>query len=262
MRRRGTASPARAPGAAPPNARFKAADPEQDAISAEDSLFGLLLGVHLLARVVGALLMPIMDCDETFNFLEPTHFLAHGFGFQTWEYRCIPAAAALPRPPHAAGAARSSRFAPTHTCCPTLALPTCWASSCPPSASLSSPSAPRSRSRAHSASGFSAAPSRAPSVREWAATPSSSCSSRLAWHTPRQVRASPPTRPPPPQLHTGPPQPSCPARSRCTHSWRPSPSTCAAVSCLACVPIDPPDCLLLPPVRTPLTPRRRPARSS
>ncbi|CAG2180357.1 unnamed protein product, partial [Oppiella nova] len=26
------------------------------------------------------------DCDETFNYWEPTHYLIHGTGFQTWEY--------------------------------------------------------------------------------------------------------------------------------------------------------------------------------
>jgi alpha-1,2-mannosyltransferase len=40
----------------------------------------------LLPRVASALLSPIADCDETFNYWEPLHFLLHGFGFQTWEY--------------------------------------------------------------------------------------------------------------------------------------------------------------------------------
>lgn len=26
------------------------------------------------------------DCDETYNYWEPLHFLVHGYGFQTWEY--------------------------------------------------------------------------------------------------------------------------------------------------------------------------------
>lgn len=29
---------------------------------------------------------PIQDCDETFNYWEPTHYLSHGYGLQTWEY--------------------------------------------------------------------------------------------------------------------------------------------------------------------------------
>jgi len=28
----------------------------------------------------------ISDCDETYNYWEPTHFLLYGKGFQTWEY--------------------------------------------------------------------------------------------------------------------------------------------------------------------------------
>jgi alpha-1,2-mannosyltransferase len=40
----------------------------------------------VLPRMASALLNPIADCDETFNYWEPLHFLLHGFGFQTWEY--------------------------------------------------------------------------------------------------------------------------------------------------------------------------------
>ncbi|XP_051896010.1 alpha-1,2-mannosyltransferase ALG9 isoform X3 [Pristis pectinata] len=38
------------------------------------------------ARFCAALLSNISDCDETFNYWEPTHFLLYGTGFQTWEY--------------------------------------------------------------------------------------------------------------------------------------------------------------------------------
>lgn len=37
-------------------------------------------------RVLAALYSPIADCDETYNYWEPMHYLMHGFGFQTWEY--------------------------------------------------------------------------------------------------------------------------------------------------------------------------------
>ena len=30
--------------------------------------------------------MPIMDCDETYNYWEPLHFIMYGSGMQTWEY--------------------------------------------------------------------------------------------------------------------------------------------------------------------------------
>lgn len=40
----------------------------------------------LLARLASAALNIIHDCDETFNYLEPLHYLLHGSGMQTWEY--------------------------------------------------------------------------------------------------------------------------------------------------------------------------------
>ncbi|XP_049331437.1 alpha-1,2-mannosyltransferase ALG9 [Astyanax mexicanus] len=38
------------------------------------------------ARFCAALLSNISDCDETFNYWEPTHYLLYGKGMQTWEY--------------------------------------------------------------------------------------------------------------------------------------------------------------------------------
>lgn len=38
------------------------------------------------AGLVAALFAPIQDCDETFNYWEPAHYLSHGYGLQTWEY--------------------------------------------------------------------------------------------------------------------------------------------------------------------------------
>ena len=35
-------------------------------------------------RVLSVALAPISDCDETFNYWEPLHYLLYGFGFQTW----------------------------------------------------------------------------------------------------------------------------------------------------------------------------------
>ena len=40
-------------------------------------------------RTCGAIWSIIMDCDETFNFWEPGHFLVYKHGFQTWEYRYV-----------------------------------------------------------------------------------------------------------------------------------------------------------------------------
>ncbi|KUI68276.1 Alpha-1,2-mannosyltransferase alg9 [Cytospora mali] len=42
--------------------------------------------LFLAANLFSALFNPIQDCDETFNFWEPTHYLSHGYGFQTWEW--------------------------------------------------------------------------------------------------------------------------------------------------------------------------------
>jgi len=46
----------------------------------------LALWVFLAANILSALYSPIEDCDETFNYWEPTHYLSHGYGLQTWEY--------------------------------------------------------------------------------------------------------------------------------------------------------------------------------
>ncbi|XP_071527960.1 alpha-1,2-mannosyltransferase ALG9 [Panulirus ornatus] len=40
----------------------------------------------LSARLCAAIWALINDCDETYNYWEPTHFLLYGKGFQTWEY--------------------------------------------------------------------------------------------------------------------------------------------------------------------------------
>jgi len=34
----------------------------------------------------GGVHAPVMDCDETYNYLEPLHYTTHGTGMQTWEY--------------------------------------------------------------------------------------------------------------------------------------------------------------------------------
>ncbi|XP_069676625.1 alpha-1,2-mannosyltransferase ALG9 isoform X1 [Periplaneta americana] len=47
-----------------------------------DTAFKALLS----ARFCAAIWNYISDCDETFNYWEPSHFLLFGKGFQTWEY--------------------------------------------------------------------------------------------------------------------------------------------------------------------------------
>lgn len=41
-----------------------------------------------VSRGLGALVNIVHDCDEVFNYWEPLHYLVHGTGMQTWEYRC------------------------------------------------------------------------------------------------------------------------------------------------------------------------------
>ena len=42
--------------------------------------------ILLLFNMMSAFLNGITDCDETFNYWEPLHYLLFGNGFQTWEY--------------------------------------------------------------------------------------------------------------------------------------------------------------------------------
>ncbi|KAL7771005.1 hypothetical protein CFE70_000945 [Pyrenophora teres f. teres 0-1] len=42
--------------------------------------------IFALANLVAAVFSPIQDCDEVFNYWEPSHYLNHGYGLQTWEY--------------------------------------------------------------------------------------------------------------------------------------------------------------------------------
>lgn len=39
-----------------------------------------------LINALAAAFAPIQDCDEVFNYWEPTHYLNRGSGLQTWEY--------------------------------------------------------------------------------------------------------------------------------------------------------------------------------
>lgn len=56
-------------------------DPLLWAPERKTALFALFL-----LRMLGAMLLPISDCDETFNYWEPMHWMMYGYGFQTWEY--------------------------------------------------------------------------------------------------------------------------------------------------------------------------------
>ena len=47
---------------------------------------GIVFSVFLAINLLAALYTPIQDCDEVFNYWEPTHYLNHRYGLQTWEY--------------------------------------------------------------------------------------------------------------------------------------------------------------------------------
>ena len=42
--------------------------------------------ILLTLRTVSVCLNLVWDCDETYNYWEPLHFILFGDGFQTWEY--------------------------------------------------------------------------------------------------------------------------------------------------------------------------------
>ncbi|KAF2835066.1 glycosyltransferase family 22 protein [Patellaria atrata CBS 101060] len=42
--------------------------------------------VFFAVNTFAALYAPIQDCDEVFNYWEPSHYLTHGSGLQTWEF--------------------------------------------------------------------------------------------------------------------------------------------------------------------------------
>lgn len=44
------------------------------------------LAVLLPVRMLSAKSFIVQDCDEVYNYWEPCYYLAHGSGFQTWEY--------------------------------------------------------------------------------------------------------------------------------------------------------------------------------
>jgi alpha-1,2-mannosyltransferase len=55
-------------------------------VQSYNTLGFFVLSTLIFARVAGAWLLPVMDCDETYNYWEPLHFLIYGTGKQTWEY--------------------------------------------------------------------------------------------------------------------------------------------------------------------------------
>jgi alpha-1,2-mannosyltransferase len=46
----------------------------------------VIVPLYCCYRIYVAPFMPIMDCDEVYNYWEPLHFMLFGSGHQTWEY--------------------------------------------------------------------------------------------------------------------------------------------------------------------------------
>ncbi|KAK9331945.1 Alg9-like mannosyltransferase family-domain-containing protein [Lipomyces starkeyi] len=46
----------------------------------------IAFAIVVAIRTICAHYSIIPDCDEVFNYWEPTHYLTHGFGLETWEY--------------------------------------------------------------------------------------------------------------------------------------------------------------------------------
>lgn len=61
---------------------------KEDKMKNRNQMDGVLktFGMFFVARFISAIFNNINDCDETFNYWEPAHFLLYKNGFQTWEY--------------------------------------------------------------------------------------------------------------------------------------------------------------------------------
>ena len=49
-------------------------------------MFNFVFRSLLVSRCLSAIFSNIQDCDEVFNYWEPSHYLQYGIGLQTWEY--------------------------------------------------------------------------------------------------------------------------------------------------------------------------------
>ncbi|KAF0412292.1 glycosyltransferase family 22 protein [Gigaspora margarita] len=55
-------------------------------VNASSTWSGKAFIAFLIVRLTAAFFSNIADCDEVFNYWEPTHYLQYGYGMQTWEY--------------------------------------------------------------------------------------------------------------------------------------------------------------------------------
>jgi alpha-1,2-mannosyltransferase len=59
---------------------------DHDSFSRQSIRFSSVVLSLALVRLASAVFNNIHDCDETYNYLEPLHFILRGTGLQTWEY--------------------------------------------------------------------------------------------------------------------------------------------------------------------------------
>ena len=59
---------------------------QMDARQTPSNTFKRAFLILLVSRIASASLNLIHDCDETYNFWEPLHYLVNGVGLQTWEH--------------------------------------------------------------------------------------------------------------------------------------------------------------------------------
>ena len=67
-----------------PAGRQHCHEPQRPRGMTVDRWVALIVAVRLAAAFVNI----VHDCDEVYNYWEPLHYLLHGNGMQTWEYRC------------------------------------------------------------------------------------------------------------------------------------------------------------------------------
>ena len=60
--------------------------PKSQRPSLSSSFWLYLIPIYVGWRIWLSNRMPLMDCDEVYNYWEPLHFLLYSSGFQTWEY--------------------------------------------------------------------------------------------------------------------------------------------------------------------------------
>ncbi|KAJ1975121.1 mannosyltransferase [Dimargaris verticillata] len=77
------AGPRKSRAASTGNSNSEGTDPSRDIFVPS---FTVVFRLLACIRAFGALMMPLGDCDEVYNYWEPMHYLQFGRGLQTWEY--------------------------------------------------------------------------------------------------------------------------------------------------------------------------------